>query len=376
MPSSVRASIFPGVITTLFALSVLAAPPTPSCTLEGQVVHDFAPRAGALVHLRQEEDFETIAEATFTTGKDGKFRFVDLPAGFYRLSAFVDDVMPATVPAFECHEPRAIKVELELRDGEVVLEGRILDTNGAAIPGSEVNVFQDRRGTLLKGTIAVPVDATGSYRVWLKTGHKYRMDALAPGYRFESRDFVGDAREITQDFTLKREPIVHGVVVDARGTPVAGARVTFGPIGKIGIPPVLTADDGSFVVSAIADKKIAIAARSGSSVGFDELEPTPEGEASTAARVVLARGRTVKGSVAREDGTRQPFAEVFFRKMDLGLWGLVQADAQGNFVIEGLPQIEGVEVWATGGQFRPVKLAAKDSSVALTLRPPADEPLK
>ena len=337
------------------------------CSVCGTVTLDGSPLQGAEVTLLREEEFTTVETRTAAPDGTGRFCFAGLAVGFFRVSAWRPKVVPAGAKSFECTGDQALEFELALQTGDATIKGRVQGSDGAPVDGAQVIVFQDRNGTILRGSAVVPLDR-GGFEVTVLAGAAYRIDATAPGYKFAgttAKPRKGGTEEVT--LVLKRETFIHGVVV-AGGAPVEGARVTsFGHAVAPGAP-VLTAPDGRFSLPAPLDKRFAISAVSGTRFGSTAVAALREDAIPQDVVIPLAEGRTVRGIVRLEDGTPQPLAEVFFRNRAVGLVGRVQAGLDGRFVIEGLPATASVELWANGG-FHPKVVEPGTDEIELRLLP-------
>lgn len=168
--------------------------------------------------------------ATARTADDGSFELGPLPADDLVVTA-VDDALGSIEKEHRRRDPTTL--ELRIPVGQVV-EGKIVDaTSREPITGASVTwSYAPARKTVSAedGSFrfaGVPADLEKQYGRWVHIAVEH------PRYQNSlSREEWTQGKSI--QIALKPQPGAHGIVVDASGSPVAGARVA---IEAPGLPP-------------------------------------------------------------------------------------------------------------------------------------------
>ncbi len=368
-------------------------PPTPSpyiiapaansvpgaCQVGALVTDGGAARGDVLLRLARvtaegsAEVWQAITDGT------GVHRFLDLPAGSYQLTALTDNRAPAAAD-FRCggDDGRAF-LTLDLVRADHVLSGRVTSSGGAPAPGAEIAIGQDVDArTSLAGTARIPVDQDGSFHVRMAPGD-YVVLVQAPNHAplLRKLHFDGSAPASVARFTLVPTPHVRGRVVDEDGAPLAGARVSVGgmfdPTQRVA--SVTTDADGTFSLPVADGQDVDVTAHSAKGlVARVSLGVVHGAYGLSGVNVVARAGRAVEGVVMKPDGSAWSFGEVRYRVRDLGLTGVEKADADGHFVVDGMPTDADVEVWAEGnasGAWGAQVASPGNNRLALVYTPPA-----
>lgn len=149
--------------------------------LEGRVIHAVTeePLRKARVILAPSER-ELDSELVATTDDAGHFRFLDIPAGRYRLTAkksgFLDGAYRSVKPQGEgsllkvASGDRMQDLTLRLFPASAI-SGRVLDADGEAVSGAIVNLERKERGDETSGSGDTAANQAG----------EYRFEGLSPG---------------------------------------------------------------------------------------------------------------------------------------------------------------------------------------------------
>ncbi len=175
----------------------------------------------------------------FVTDGKGAFRLIGLPAGKLVVAvSHPDYARGASVPAV-VGQGATTSVRVVLAHGETV-RGRVLSDRGDPLAGAEL--FADGR------TLAVS-DARGEFEV-AHVAHGLTLTARLPGYLPSTRPVQPGAREAVELTLQRAEGRLGGVVVDDRGTAVAGAKIE---LHAAVVPPRQAATDraGHFQLDAL-----------------------------------------------------------------------------------------------------------------------------
>lgn len=219
-------------------------------SIEGRILHEGKPVGDARVRIGGQLERET------TSATDGGYRFSDLPVGPYDVYAESERVGAfAQTKRFELLRGEARKgvdVELALASS---IAGTVVDQHGVPLAGAAVSFARADDADFGNATTAA--DGTFQARA-LAGGGDYRYRVLVHQRSVELPPAVGDThptvtvRDANTHITGLRIAVhrelfeIGGRVVDARGKPVAGARLELDP--EIAIPPALTDETGAFTL--------------------------------------------------------------------------------------------------------------------------------
>ncbi|HEU4395929.1 MAG TPA: carboxypeptidase regulatory-like domain-containing protein, partial [Planctomycetota bacterium] len=218
----------------------------------------------------------------------------------------------------------------------------------------------------------------GAYEVkGLQPGHFSGIQVRRDGYLdfpdsrrgMMTSEQLGAGAAVERDARLRKGAALVGRVADAKGTPVAGARVvatSFVPSrGMDYSPPVLTAEDGSFRLENLPSGMTLLRVHAEGCAQADypsnewealQTGPAPEScsvkvpeEGEARKDLVVVRGGSVSGAVADRDGKPVPGLQVTVSasKNSVG-GGTGTTDAEGNFRLEGVAPGDGLKVSAFG----------------------------
>lgn len=171
-------------------------------TIDGKVVDDAGrPVAGATVAAIAyglEATMEgTRAAAVRTTGPDGAFAGMELPAGTYALTVTAAGRTAAYVPDIAVEEGGGRSVTLTMGGEGLTLSGVVRDLDGLPLSGAEVRAI---RISDADGDVFVTTSVDGAYRVQLPVAQYYLFAESGP-LRDELRYAMRKADD-TIDFRL------------------------------------------------------------------------------------------------------------------------------------------------------------------------------
>ncbi|HSR53008.1 MAG TPA: carboxypeptidase regulatory-like domain-containing protein [Acidobacteriota bacterium] len=173
-----------------------------------------------------------ISERQVLSGPDGTFRIEGVPAEALRVSVFPGGAgwMPVLSPLVLMQEAgRVIDVgDLEVEPAQVV-EGRVVDSQSRPIKDARVSVLWDAAVKDLhvfgdEGPARCLSDEEGYFSLYGPSQGSIKLLLERDGYHSRQPEYPIDAPQPLQ-IVLKRPASVKGQVVDAQGTPVAGASV-------------------------------------------------------------------------------------------------------------------------------------------------------
>ncbi len=274
--TAVRISVGPGEERPGVSFTIR---PVPAVRVSGRLEGPEGPVAGLMLRLVRDgaQDFGLGAETAATiSAPDGSFTLVDVPAGFYRLSA------RAAAGALSNWQPTGIVASAEGRaagtlagpeefwgevpvtvydedvgdivvtaDRGVTISGRVVfETQGEPVAQERAAVMRLVVESAEGGDADVPpapVSKEAEFAIaGLRPGrYTIRAEALPPGWHLKSvvwagRDAARDPLEVRGDISIEdvlvtlvdRPTRISGSVYDTRGLAVPGARVVAVPAGR------------------------------------------------------------------------------------------------------------------------------------------------
>jgi len=302
-------------------------------------------------------------------------RIEGLVPGLYHLTAIGADGRLSSGPALRCVDNTTRHfADLTSATHTFRVAGEVTGANRDGLGNGEIVLEQLEGEPVLLGPAHLPLDAEGRFEARLPPG-RYQMLAVAPEHvgRRLSVDVTAD---LEVKLALDWRPEVKGIVVDESGRPLAGARVFLGPRFDPNVSAVVvgTDDFGAFTLPVRPQFAPVVTAVVGDRVGTVSLPAVTRLGGPEGVEVMVRAGRPVHGFVLTAAGRPHAFGTVSYRVKELGIDGEVRADAEGRFLIAGMPRDEDVEVWPKGGAsglWAGAVSTPEQSGVMLTYVPPA-----
>jgi len=216
----------------------------------------------------------------------------------------------------------------------VLIGGRVIDADGNPVQGAKVGWNHEQGPSMLQppeshdfSWIEVTTDHDGRWQINRMADEMIRRiygAARDTNYTdspllFASRDknVETQLRDGTHVFQLGRAVTVHGIVVNAAGEPISGAKVTVGGIGMSNRRDGKTADDGTFSVVGCALGKQTVSAQAD---GFAATTVSTEfAEGSEPVRLTLQPGNNLQLRIVDQNGNPIPKAYIWYETMPRGL---------------------------------------------------------
>lgn len=185
------------------------------------------------------------------TDPEGRFTVEDVPPGDVTLQARAEGYLPDGLVHLQVEPGAHLEdVEITLTPGATVL-GRVVGPGGEPLPDAWVRLLEEGRSFQIGGSARTDGDG------------RYRIEGIPPGARTfvaahqshprATRDLEVRDGENRLDFRLSSGREVSGIVADALGSPVAGATVSLNGLSRGGRRNEVSASDGSFRFTGIAD---------------------------------------------------------------------------------------------------------------------------
>jgi hypothetical protein len=273
---------------------------------------DGKPVAGALVALFDGTAGEgPVAlrrpRAQFTSSVQGEFRFEDLAAGRYALSANAPEWAAAEATGVTVTVGDGAAVKLQFTTRVATLTGSVRDAGGGIIAGVIVSAADYH---LVGGAGRPPAiarsDDQGTYRLPLAPG-SYLVLAHAAGY-VPGREVVGVSAGVTRDFELTPAARIEGRArLGEQGEGAAGASVSLTPLGSRGTPRAMNADaEGDFAFDDVEPGEYRVEGRDVGRAGSLEPVAVASIQVRSDLDLVLLPHPSIKGQVL--DGAGRPLA--------------------------------------------------------------------
>ena len=283
------------------------------------------------------------------TDGGGRFKFRGMPEGTYRLRASRSGVTSRLYRMNKGVEARTgdtnVKLELKSPGG---VKGLVLDQEGAPVTRFTVTVGEPPSTPVRsdEGRFSVGSIPPGKHDVTV-TGQGY-----APAVQKDVTVASGSVKDLGT-LTLTRGRSVSGMVVDAKGGPVAGATVVVGKkivgdgkkllaeLGKAfeeasGIRRAVSGEDGKYTVLGISKDKQLIAADHTAS-GRSAAVAVPEGKEDANMDLRLLPLGSLQGKVTYGDKPAAGVMVVTSQKGGRNQSLLVTTDGEGLYLIERIP---------------------------------------
>ncbi len=324
--------------------------------LSGIVLSDErVPVAGAVITVSRTQP-RPVFSTTGRSNQDGSFTIRGLPQGIYGMAGQAPGFGNGRVPRTET-DTAPVEIVLPKLGG---VSGRVTDSGGRPVLQFSLELMRTRRNT------AQYAPAEFSWQVEDPDGN-YKLEGLDPGtyvllVRADShsptyspgfhvqRDVV-----LGMDIQLRLGGSVSGLVTDAQGAPLAGARVSLHGLGFVpasgngffgvdstdpdNVPQTgaISGSDGRFTVQNAVPGELKLYVEHGKHL--PEMIPVTikEGGGSDAGRIALQAGGVVFGSATDAAGQPMSGGTVTLTSLagsDLFLSALL--DARGRFRFEGL----------------------------------------
>lgn len=325
--------------------------------LSGEVLGaDGRPAAGALVRAASADH---AAEAV--TGADGRFE-LSVPGGGYQLVAARGDEAAALATGLAL-APGGAARGLSLRLSPAgTLDGRVVGSGRAAVPGAQVALRRHGAGAMLARALA---DAEGRFRIAGLAPGAWDVLVAGPGLSPGRAEGVtlGSGQRFPLTVALAGLGVVEGVVTDPRGQPLANARVRVVSRGDglAGALPLEARTDfeGRYRLAAVeVGRAELVAHEQGASLGTTRAVRVREGTPARADFVLAPAG--VLAGRASADGRAPPLGTAVMASPLRGGPGAPQvaralADGGGNFrlvVPAGEYRVHAAPVEAAVGDLR------------------------
>jgi protocatechuate 3,4-dioxygenase beta subunit len=332
--------------------------------LRGRVLDEAgAPVAGARVLVVHEELVRSRPQgspgiAETATASDGSFKFEQMVAGRVALALSAAGHAPLRKEGVELpQEGGVIDLGELVLEPEAVVEGRVVDPEGAPVEGARVvaraapvpMTLRPSSIDLIGDEKPVATGADGRFRIGGLPGERMvRLEVQKEGFAAASIRGVRAPTEEPVAVVLRPAARVRGTVVDGRGRPIPDAEISrswrtmsFGSPGGL-FRPVRTDERGEFEIDDLSPGPIAFEAEASgyrmSSPVTVELAP---GELLDGVEIVLHEGTSVTGRVVGPDGLPVAEAQVSARiesgeGLSTGGRGFARTAADGRFELDTL----------------------------------------
>jgi hypothetical protein len=294
------------------------------------------------------------ASSKTRSGAEGRFAATGLGKGPFVVSASLE--REAADGAKEKWQAKAKHVQPDTRDLELTLAkpsavtGRVRDLTGAPVTKFHLRASMDAAAIFLPGESRGQDcdDPEGDFVLRDLEAGSWKIEAAAEGFGPMEPVALALPRadETPIELVLAPAASIAGRVLEPGGAPASGARVTLhadtaeriGRLrGDVKAPEVLSAEDGTFLLTGLGTGTSTIyAERAGSAPSETVAVETRAGEPSQGVVLKLRKGALVTGEVYGADG--KPAAGVRIVAQEQANWNtsMKRADGEGRFRLEAL----------------------------------------
>lgn len=270
----------------------------PGLQLRGRVVDsNDAPVSGAKLQAFVTLQTDALNPASAETAADGRFTLRGLEDKAYHVVV--------TAPGFAMLQaaltPSADEQRLVLRRATKVT-GRIVDPGGNPVAEAFATI---QKGDDRRTARSTRTGEDGQFMIEAPESGEAKLSVTAAGFEIFSRAVQLEPDANLGDFTLSRGLRIRGIVVDARGQPIAGAAVENQTVRSyLTGSSVETDDAGAFEIRGISPGRVRLVAthrRYSPAQVF--VDVTPDAGDPEPVEITLTRGARVEGVVRRRDGS-------------------------------------------------------------------------
>jgi hypothetical protein len=250
---------------------------------------------------------------------------------------------------------------------EAALAGRVVDENGAAVPGAVLEVRPEGDPTAAEPLQRADADTRGAFVLHGLPAGSYALSARAPLHELA---VLPNVRTPTTaeglQVVLVRTSALRGEVRAADGSPAARATVTAAGSGLWPPRSLETDDQGKFELSPLPAGIYELRAKLGAAVSAPAEGVVLEPAAASFVALQLVPGADLRGRVL-DAATQQPLAKAEVVVVEDALSAVparTETDAKGEFVVSGLrPLVH--RVWARSPGYVAVAGQALEPGLAL-----------
>ncbi len=323
--------------------------PGATCSFDGSIAAaDGSPLPGATIAIVENGWDTPSLEPQFVAGPRWKLM---LRAGTYTISASASGHRAHAV-VVTCAAAQPATVAFTLQPGGTTLRGSIDDAGGGPIATATIWLLDPQRPSEPYVTRSM---ADGTYEITVDSG-QYSELVVHPDYIVEARPVTLGAATTREDVTLVPGGAIEGTVVDPRGAPIVGARVSALAPTQLGdqpvrwqlaavygaLLPVTTDANGHFALRGLPPGKLRVAARAPT---FATISPVTLdlalAETRAGVTVTASPAQSISGFVVERNAERSGIvnAQVFAIREGEPLTMPTRAttDAAGFFGVTGLP---------------------------------------
>jgi protocatechuate 3,4-dioxygenase beta subunit len=336
----------------------------PGVAVEVAVVSvvDGRPLAGARGELALTTSVGGGGRLDAVAGDDGVLRFPVAELGNFQVTAEASGHAPATRVLTWNQRAGVVWTSTVALEPGVVVTGQVVDAAGAPVADARVRArpaprrhtqqaYRPRPPEPLQP--AVRTDDDGRFRFAVPTGQALILEASHPAHVVGHSDALTPTADVDVTIALTSGRVVRGRVVDERGQPVAGARVTDGPPLPEADHVAYTDDDGGFSLTGIAARRrqlVLFAEHDGARARPVLVELAELGDAPV--ELVLELRLGLDGAVVDHRGAPVADAVVTFQRrlpddyrpaptgartvLEAAIHGETRTDGDGRFTVSGL----------------------------------------
>jgi protocatechuate 3,4-dioxygenase beta subunit len=303
------------------------------------------PVAAVHLYLQDIEPFREPGTEAFvrelTTGADGSFRFIDVPAGLYRITPTSPNFAGDGEQAELVTSKQRTVVALTMRP-KAIVRGKVTVPDGRLLEGATLACLIARGGRIIGASAPLAVD--GSFEARFDAEGDWTLRVRLPGYDFTQSPVTLDRQKPAEGLTLDLAKPTATVTVQVVGrdgkTPAPQAEVRWeAPWSGIAVRDWQPAPDGVLQIPDVPAGLLSVSAQGRGYQGRSQ-NLTIAGQDLTARVVLDGPAVILRGTILGADGKPATDTEVPLRLTegdgDTGrLSGLdLRSDGQGRYELD------------------------------------------
>ncbi len=303
--------------------------------------------AGALVTVEMENGMFSSSPAQ-ESDAEGRFAFLGLEPGRYRLFARHDDFAPEVLE-LELGSESDAEIEVVVTAG-FLLTGRLVDENAKPVRG-RVSLRALDGGNVsvtMRSRFRIETDDEGSFSLGPVPAGDHMLLVEARGYSAKNVEAPISGRnedEDLGDIVLEIGLAIAGRVTNESGAPIAAAAVTASQPGRgmmsatgDGLVVAETDEEGRFILAGLSPGAQEVRATAS---GYGNSKPVRVEPGTTGLTLTLKLAGSIRGAVV--DPESRPVTSFVARARSSEARGILPVtvqDAEGVFVVDGVPEGE------------------------------------
>jgi hypothetical protein len=320
----------------------------PGSGIYGRILDEKGKAVGGALVTAEEASGMFSSSPAQESDADGRFAFLGLEPGAYRVHARHEDLAPE-VRDIELSQESDAEIEIVLTAG-VTLAGRLVDENEEPVAG-KVSLRALDGGNVsvtMRSRFRIETDREGSFSVGPLPAGDHMLLAEARGYASRNVEAPVSGRNKVEDLgdiALETGLTIAGRVLDEGGGPIASAAVTASQPGRgmmsasgDEVIVAVTDEQGSFILAGLSPGPQDVMA---AAPGYGYAKSMRVEPGATGLTLTLKLAGSIRGTAVDPEGRPVTSFRVMARSSERrGTPTLTVQDAEGVFVLDTVAEGE------------------------------------